>query len=139
LSLVFSRRKPFQGGISMPKILVPRVLPQKVCISLIKAGVFFIEYSPGSGNLIKVFYGFSITFKISGLPGNKNWSSGKKLNGQVRYNKVVRGDDEFQEAFLEALRAIGSRGGKIKLARKIPDRFSTLVKAALKKYKSENK
>jgi hypothetical protein len=138
LSLVFSRRKPFQGGIIMAKPQRTPLAPKEY-LSLVEDSDFLIKYRVDSGDLIRVEYDLASRFRISGLPGNSGWSSRKKSGAMVSYNKMVRGNMDFQEAFLEALRAMGSKGGKPKLVEKIPNPFLELAQKALAIYEGETK
>ncbi len=122
----------------MAKKKTTKELPKKDYILLVETGDFSIKYCLDTGDLIRMIYSFSSKLKVSGLPGNRSWSSGKKAENKVSYNKMTRGNEGFQKTFLEALRALGSRGGKIKLAKKIPDPFFELARNTLDKYNNEN-
>jgi hypothetical protein len=123
----------------MTKKVETSAVPKNDYVLLVEEGKFSFMCRVDSGGLVRVQYGFASKFKISGLPENRGWSSRKISGGKVSHNKMVRGNEDFQQAFLEALRAMGSRGVKPKLVEVIPDPFLQLAKNALARYEKETK
>jgi hypothetical protein len=132
LSLVFSRRKPFQGGISMPKRRIPPAKEGEV--ELLVCGKYRLLYIPNSDEmyvLVLEMDGRSIRPKFSDFA---SWTKGASNQSIARFERLTRKQEDLENLLVTtALAVYNGRRKVFVLGSSVPPNLLPIVQSALEK------